>query len=82
MLSARPVIMYKLDGVPDEYDNYLNYVPDNSVDSLKQKMVESCSLPVDERNRMGQAARKFVLNEKNSEKQVKKIIDLCGYSDN
>lgn len=82
MLSARPVIMYKLDGVPDEYDNYLNYVPDNSVDSLKQKIVEICSLPVDERNRMGQAARKFVLNEKNSEKQVKKIIDLCGYSDN
>jgi glycosyltransferase involved in cell wall biosynthesis len=77
MLSARPVIMYKLDGVPDEYDNYLNYVPDNSVDSLKQKIVEICSLPVDERNRMGQAARKFVLNEKNSEKQVKKIIDLC-----
>ena len=76
-ISGRPVIMYKLDGVPDEYDNYLNYVPDNSVDALKQKIVEICSLSLEERNRMGQLAREFVLNEKNSEKQVKKIIDLC-----
>lgn len=82
MLSGRPVIMYKLDGVPDEYDNYLNYVPDNSVDALKQKIVDICSLSLEERNRMGQLAREFVLNEKNSEKQVKKIIDLCGYTDN
>ncbi len=74
MSSGKPVVMYKLDGIPDEYDKYLNYVKDDSVMALKDKIVEICSLTDSERTKMGIRAREFVLNEKNSAKQAQKII--------
>ena len=70
--------MYKLDGIPDEYDNYLNYVPDDSMEALRDKIIQVCELSDDERREMGQKARDFVLKEKNSVVQTKKIIDLCN----
>jgi len=76
MASGLPVIMYKLSGIPDEYDKHLNYIPDNSVEAMKNKIIEICSLPLEEREAKGFAARKFVLGEKNAKKQAQKIMDL------
>lgn len=76
MASGLPVIMYKLSGIPDEYDKYLNYIPDNSVEAMKNKIVEICSLPLEERVDMGLRAREFVLSEKNASKQAQKIMTL------
>ena len=44
MLSGRPIVCYKLDGIPNEYDDYLNYVTDNSIESLKNKLIEVLSI--------------------------------------
>ena len=40
LLTGRPVIAYKLDGIPDEYDNYFHYVEDDSIDSFTNKIEE------------------------------------------
>lgn len=74
--SGIPVVAYKLDGIPDEYDAYIQYVEDDSIESLKKKLVEVCELPDEERQNLGSAGRSFVLTEKNSTIQVKKIVML------
>lgn len=74
--SGVPVVAYKLDGMPDEYDSYIQYVEDNAIESLKEKLVEVCELSEEERQNLGSAGRAFVLTEKNSTVQVKKIVTL------
>jgi glycosyltransferase involved in cell wall biosynthesis len=76
MASGKPVVMYKLDGIPDEYDEYLYYVEDNSVEALKDKIAEVCAKPPEELRKFGIQAREWVLREKNSFRQVEKIIGL------
>lgn len=74
--SGIPVVAYKLDGIPDEYDAYIQYVEDDSIESLKKKLIEVCELSDEERQNLGSAGRAFVLTEKNSTIQVKKIVML------
>lgn len=74
--SGIPVVAYKLDGIPDEYDAYIQYVEDDSIESLKKKLIEVCELSDEERQSLGSAGRAFVLTEKNSTIQVKKIVML------
>lgn len=76
LASGIPVIAYKLDGIPDEYDAYLQYVKDNSIESLANKLLEICELSEEQRKKIGEAGRAFVLKEKNCDVQVKKIIEL------
>ena len=76
--SGIPVIAYKLDGIPDEYDQYLQYVEDDTIDGLKNKLIELCEMPYEQRQKIGNAGRSFVLKEKNSKTQVKKIVDLIN----
>ena len=74
--SGIPVVAYKLDGIPDEYDQYIQYVEGDSIEELKRKLVEVCELPVEDRVRIGQKGRDFVWHEKNSEVQTRKIVEL------
>lgn len=74
--SGTPVVAYKLDGIPDEYDDYINYVSDDTIEALASKLIEICELPQHERIEIGRRGRDFVLEEKNAKKQTKKILDL------
>ena len=76
--SGTPVVAYKLDGIPDEYDEYINYVPDNAPETLAATIQKVCEMSADERKKMGQRARDFVLEEKNNVKQTKRILDFIG----
>lgn len=76
--SGVPLVAYKLDGIPDEYDEYINYVSDNSIEALRDKLIEVCE---DKKGLVCERANKaveFVRNEKNAQKQtlkIKKMID-------
>lgn len=76
LASGTPMIAYKLDGVPDEYDEFIYYVPDNTIHALKKKIIEICEKEKDELDRFGHRARKFVENEKNNLVQTKKMIEF------
>lgn len=76
MLAERPVIMYKLDGIPDEYDEYLCYVEGKDLNSLKDKIVEVVNLSVEQQSKIGEKARDFVVKNKNRSIQAKKIINF------
>ena len=76
LASGVPVVAYKLDGIPDEYDEYLNYVPDHTPEALAEAISELCRMPEDERRKMGARAKSFVLKEKNRAAQTAKILEL------
>lgn len=76
MASGVPVVMYKLDGVPDEYDEYLTYIKDDSVDTMAQTLSNILALPAEERLSIGARARAFVLENKNKKIQSFKILNF------
>lgn len=76
MLSGTPVLMYRLDGVPDEYSNYLFYVEGNDVEDLKNAILKIKNMKKVDVVKKGQDAIDFVISQKNNLVQTKKIIDL------
>ena len=78
LAAGVPVVAYKLDGIPDEYDEYLHYVPDNSPEGLAAVMSELLQKPENERKELGHKARRFVLEEKNYIAQTKRILELLS----
>jgi glycosyltransferase involved in cell wall biosynthesis len=73
--SGVPLVAYKLDGIPDEYDKYIFYVENNSIEALRNKLIEVCSKSEIDRNIYSKAVRLFV-EEKNEINQTKKIVEL------
>ena len=76
LLSGMPTVCYKLDGIPDEYDRYFQYVSDNTKKELSDKIVEVCELSNEERAVLGKTATRFVSEQKNKEVQCSKIMQL------
>lgn len=78
LLSGVPVIAYKLDGIPFEYDEHLIYIEDNSIEALKNKIIQVCNLSEDQRIKINYKNRKFVLEQKNHIFQTKQILKMIS----
>lgn len=76
--SGIPVIAYRLDGIPDEYEDYLCYVEDDSIQALTDKLIEICELSREQREQLGSKGRNFVTEQKNSIIQTEKIVNLIN----
>jgi len=76
MVSSTPFLTTKLEGIPEEYYNYLYIVDNNTVDFVKHKIEEILEKSQRELDEFGDRARKYVLDNKNSIVQAKKIIDM------
>jgi len=80
MRSGRPVMMHRLDGIPREYDEYINYFDLYPGKNMFEAIAEFCNRDSNELNLIGEAARNFVLKNKNPEKQARKIIAMICQS--
>lgn len=76
--SGIPVIAYRLDGIPDEYEEFLCYVEDDSIQALTDKLIEICELSREKREQIGSKGRNFVIEQKNSVIQTEKIVNLLN----
>lgn len=76
LVAGVPTIAYKLPGMPDEYTDYLYIIEENSVNNLADTLVDICEKESLELKNFGEAARKFVLTEKNNVKQVGEILKM------
>lgn len=74
--SGVPLVAYKLDGIPDEYDGYITYPEDDSPEALSQEIIKICALSDEERNLLGKKAKDFVFENKNKVKQAQRIIEF------
>lgn len=74
--SGTPVLMYRLQGIPNEYYSYCYTIEGSSVDEFKECLNNVLSIEVQERNTLGNKAKEFILSEKTSCLQVKKILEF------
>lgn len=74
MVSGNPVLSTRINGIPDEYFDYI--IPLDSLDSdyLKREIEKIANMSNDERQAAGEKAKSFVLNEKNCNIQMQKVI--------
>ena len=78
LLSGIPVIAYKLDGIPDEYDRYFYYVEDNTSQSLAKAIMDVCEDTSGVYERTALKAIEFIRTQKNPKKQAGKILELIN----
>lgn len=76
MSSGTPMIGYKLEGIPDEYYNYMYLVEDMNVNSLSNTIKCVFQKSPNELENKGREAYSFILSKKNPHSQVKKILDF------
>jgi len=74
--TGKPVIAYKLDGIPDKYDNFFFYVEDNSIESLSQKIEQTMDLSKEFLIQHKQKVLKFLLDNKNEKVSTDIILSL------
>ncbi|MFY0727856.1 glycosyltransferase [Pseudomonas sp. NFX15] len=80
MSSGVPVLMYRLDGIPEEYYGFCYLIPPGG-DGLKRKLLELSKISDDEFIGMGKAAKTFIIENKMPDKQVGKLLDAIKGKD-
>ena len=76
MASGRPVMMFRLDGIPGEYDPFLTYIPEESAASIRDTAESLRKLSPSELDEMGARGREFVLKNKNRNVQMHRVLDF------
>ncbi len=76
MLSGKPVVMYKLEAIPDEYDLYLNYLHEESPKQMADELRRLINADYTQLSQKAEHGRRFVLEQKSGNKQALKILDF------
>lgn len=76
MASGTPTIMYRLPGLPTNYQKHLILIPDYSQETLITLLKEWGNKGQDELDDFGKQARQFILNNKKSEIQAKRLLEF------
>lgn len=74
MLSGTPMLTTKLQGIPDEYFNYVLCAEDNSVDNLSDSIRKALQFTNEELSVMGKRARQYIIENKSAKQQAERII--------
>lgn len=73
--SGVPFVGFKLGGIGDEYDKYINYC-DETPDAMAKTIIDVCTTQKQIARDRAQDARNYVLNFKNKTAQAKMILDF------
>lgn len=74
-----PVVMNKLEGIPEEYYPYLYFTESDSPEDLAKTIDYVLRLDTKEIEDRGQSAKQFIVNQKSSVAQGKKFVDFIGH---
>jgi glycosyltransferase involved in cell wall biosynthesis len=78
MSSGTPVLAYMLDGMPNEYRDYIYKINDNEENAIYYALKGVLEKKEEELFDKGKKAKEFVLHEKNRKRQCKKILDMLS----
>ena len=81
MASGTPTLMSKLPCLPKEYEPYIYFFDDESIEGMKNKIIEICEKSQEELNEFGKKAAEFIHTQKNEIVQTKKIIEFISNLD-
>lgn len=76
LASGTPTVMFKLDCLPAEYNEYLFFFEDSAPESMSATLREICETEQSELNKFGARAANFIFTSKTPKKQVEKIVTL------
>ena len=74
MVSGNPVLSTRINGIPEEYYDYVVPLDSLDVDYLKKEIEKIGKMTKEQRSTIGSKAKEFVLYEKNCNAQMKKVI--------
>lgn len=78
LLSGTPFLSTKLACYSNEYNQHIYFINDNQVETIKTEIINIKNLSQREREKFGEDATNFVLNEKNAGTQCKKVIEFLN----
>lgn len=78
LASGKPTLLYRLPGIPIEYFEHCYTIDELGVLPLSRKIGEILEYPRSVLINKGLNARDFILRNKNSYSQMKKIVDFLG----
>ena len=78
LASGTPVLSTVLDGIPDEYWDYLIPISDESIDGINEALLTTLNLTSEKLNNIGKKSQEFILISKNNIIQAKRIVELCN----
>lgn len=76
LLAGRSVIINRLPGIPEEYYNYVYTPKDESVKALAECISYVLHLDENTRASRSEAGRQFIIEKKNSEVQIARVIKM------
>lgn len=78
LMSGKPVIMYKLEGIPDDYDPYINYLTGENYADIREELKCIFSSDYKRMKAIALRAREYMLSNKNKRVQAAKILKLIN----
>lgn len=78
MTSGTPMIGYHLEGIPEEYYDYMYSPKDLTMESLINCIKDTLLLPSEVLQKKALDASRFVSNFKNGKEQARKIVDFLS----
>lgn len=74
MVSGKPVLSVRIEGIPEEYYSYLIEIPHLDEAGVKEALDRIVNMSEAERNALGNRAKEFILKNKSSKVQAEKIL--------
>lgn len=78
MASGRPVVMFHLDGIPQEYDQFLTYIPEENAEAIRDTVQSLRDMTASELDSIGARGRDFVLKNKNRTVQMRRVLEFIN----
>lgn len=78
MVSGNPVISARLAGIPDEYFDHLIELPAVMAEDIAETIKNVAAMLPEERQKIGEKQKRFILEEKKKSVQGKKIFDFAN----
>lgn len=76
LMTGKPTIMYKLEGIPNEYDEFLNYLNSDTPNDIARELKEIFCKDYDELVEKAIRGRNYMKNLKSAKAQTKKILEM------
>lgn len=76
--SGIPFVGYKLEGIPDEYDKFINYPSGDTVVDLANTIVEVGTGKKQEAKAKAIEAKSWITTKKSPKEQGRKVLDLIN----
>lgn len=76
MMTGKPVIMYKLEAIPDEYDQYVNYLTEDTPQGIAKEIQSIKNLDYESLLRKAQNGREHMLCNRSANQAGKIVVNF------